>query len=415
MGKDKENKRIAESKMRYNQFVTSKSLARKGGTRGITLIALVITIIVLLILAAISISALKGDNGIITEANEAKRKTEEANVKEMVEVEILKEQVKSRSGNLTTEELREILDQYFKDVPAKAEDLQKNLEDPEYKLKARDEYGKDIELKVSDLYGGDLTLGTVDDDPRPDADLEVSYVGYYADFEDEDGNKTPDGKPDGVIYADLAVKKEGKWGNDSDSIYSYGYETEEDKAKLKKYKISEEKVTGFGTWEEKMITPANGTSGEDRFYVMALKDLDEDYHYWYYNAYGNLDNSVEGSRNDFGEGKANTTDMIEKYKNGTYGEPYEGGSYTDLWGLDSLKEKATKGWFVPSKSEWSAFGDLFNPDIENGFYQKDLIIDYYWSSSQRDNYSAWSAYFNGIYVDIDSVDSGCYVRLSATF
>ena len=45
MGKDKENKRIAESKMRYNQFVTSKSLARKGGTRGITLIALVITTI----------------------------------------------------------------------------------------------------------------------------------------------------------------------------------------------------------------------------------------------------------------------------------------------------------------------------------------------------------------------------------
>ncbi len=32
-----------------------------------------------------------------------------------------------------------------------------------------------------------------------------SYVGYYADFEDEKGNKTPDGIPDGIIYADLAV------------------------------------------------------------------------------------------------------------------------------------------------------------------------------------------------------------------
>ena len=66
------------------------------------------------------------------------------------------------------------------------------MEDPEYKLKARDQYGEDIELKVSDLYGGDLTLGTVDDDQRPDAKEDTSYVGYYADFEDENGNKTPE-------------------------------------------------------------------------------------------------------------------------------------------------------------------------------------------------------------------------------
>ena len=41
-------------------------------TKGITLIALVITIIVLLILAGITISALSGDNGILTNATKAK-------------------------------------------------------------------------------------------------------------------------------------------------------------------------------------------------------------------------------------------------------------------------------------------------------------------------------------------------------
>ena len=46
--------------------------------RGITLIALVITIIVLLILAGVTIATLFGDNGIITKALEAKQKTEEA-------------------------------------------------------------------------------------------------------------------------------------------------------------------------------------------------------------------------------------------------------------------------------------------------------------------------------------------------
>ena len=45
---------------------------------GITLIALVITIIVLLILAGVSIAMLTGDNGILTQAKEAKEKTEEA-------------------------------------------------------------------------------------------------------------------------------------------------------------------------------------------------------------------------------------------------------------------------------------------------------------------------------------------------
>lgn len=51
---------------------------------GITLIALVITIIVLLILAGVSIAMLAGENGIITQAQNAKNKTEEAEDKEKI-------------------------------------------------------------------------------------------------------------------------------------------------------------------------------------------------------------------------------------------------------------------------------------------------------------------------------------------
>ena len=50
---------------------------------GITLIALVITIIVLLILAGVSIAMLTGENGILTQANNAKEKTEEAKEEEL--------------------------------------------------------------------------------------------------------------------------------------------------------------------------------------------------------------------------------------------------------------------------------------------------------------------------------------------
>ena len=50
-------------------------------SRGITLIALVVTIIVLLILAGISISMLSGDNSILTKAEEAATLTEIARIR----------------------------------------------------------------------------------------------------------------------------------------------------------------------------------------------------------------------------------------------------------------------------------------------------------------------------------------------
>ena len=57
---------------------------KKKENRGITLIALVITIIVLLILAGVSIATLTGQNGILTQANNAKTQTEIANEKEAI-------------------------------------------------------------------------------------------------------------------------------------------------------------------------------------------------------------------------------------------------------------------------------------------------------------------------------------------
>ena len=56
--------------------------------KGITLIALVITIIVLLILAGVTIATLTGDNGILNQAGKAKYKTTEAESIERVQVEV---------------------------------------------------------------------------------------------------------------------------------------------------------------------------------------------------------------------------------------------------------------------------------------------------------------------------------------
>ena len=64
-------------------------LTKANNTRGITLIALVVTIIVLLILAGVSLNAIVGDNGIITNAQRAKEKHIYASEREFLEQKIV--------------------------------------------------------------------------------------------------------------------------------------------------------------------------------------------------------------------------------------------------------------------------------------------------------------------------------------
>ena len=62
---------------------------KRKNARGITLIALVITIIVLLILVGITINALSGENGILKRATQAKSKTGRANALEQINLAII--------------------------------------------------------------------------------------------------------------------------------------------------------------------------------------------------------------------------------------------------------------------------------------------------------------------------------------
>ena len=82
--------------------------------RGITLIALVITIIVLLILAGVTIATLTGENGILTRAAEAKNKTEEAQEKEVLELAITSSQMEDvNTLEITEEKLSDAIKQQF--------------------------------------------------------------------------------------------------------------------------------------------------------------------------------------------------------------------------------------------------------------------------------------------------------------
>ena len=84
----------------------------KKMTSGITLIALVVTIIVLLILAGISIMMLTGENGILTRAGEARDLTGEKQIAEKVQLAYLAALTEGK-GEATEQLLRDELDKEF--------------------------------------------------------------------------------------------------------------------------------------------------------------------------------------------------------------------------------------------------------------------------------------------------------------
>ena len=95
------------------KFLKERGLLAKNKTQGITLIALVITIIVLLILAGVTIATLTGDNGILTRANNAKEQTENAEEKEKVKLSSTAALTKATGEEINQEDLEEELGEYF--------------------------------------------------------------------------------------------------------------------------------------------------------------------------------------------------------------------------------------------------------------------------------------------------------------
>ena len=73
----------------------------KKNQRGITLVALVVTIVVLLILAGVSINLVLGNNGIIAKAKEAQRKSAEASQNDLIGMNELAQQLEEQINGST--------------------------------------------------------------------------------------------------------------------------------------------------------------------------------------------------------------------------------------------------------------------------------------------------------------------------
>ncbi len=103
----KQEKDTLDLKQSYKK---ENKLERSKKSKGITLIALVVTIIVLLILAGISISMLTANNGIMSKTATSKEETRGATVKEYVDLWKLDKTVANYAKNINAHSKKDLLD-----------------------------------------------------------------------------------------------------------------------------------------------------------------------------------------------------------------------------------------------------------------------------------------------------------------
>ena len=136
----------------------------KENQKGITLLALVITIIVLLILAGITISAITGDNGIIGNAGRAKEETEIANEKEIIEKATVQAMGNNKYGNIEEDELQEQLNKETGEGKTEATDIGNEFEiifneSNRYYIVDKDGNVGEAQDIIKDKNPGDITVG----------------------------------------------------------------------------------------------------------------------------------------------------------------------------------------------------------------------------------------------------------------
>ena len=180
-------------------------MMRKKQEKGITLMALVITIIVLLILAGVTIAMLTGDNGIISKAMQAKIRTEEAKETEETGLNEIENYIngKSAEAGVVVQDLKSI-----KGDGTEGEVIGE---------KVSDGAGGVVPIPSGFYYvGGTAKSGTVISDNLADKD---KYKGQELVGTDLSGNQFVFIPVNGI---DLKYEQDHKY----DGKYEYAYTTE---------------------------------------------------------------------------------------------------------------------------------------------------------------------------------------------
>ena len=355
--------------------------------KAITLIALIVTIIVLLILAGVTISMATSGSGVFGRAKNA--------------ADVYRASAKNEN---------DALDSYSSEI----EKADKEIEKEGTEGGSGSESGGENSGSVT-TPGKGTTLAST-------SFPKISVSGLkYADL---DG----DGTADGIIVADISkdstdtttYKGGNPWG-DRDGSFSYTKVT----SGLKEYSenTSYKYANADGSAVDGTLIKCTNNTGTPRYYIISLANYDSNSHYWYKNAYRKMSDYSTFTSKDFGKGKENTVKMIDRMKNHSdtskysvdYGEA-KTGTNADVWNI--IEDKVKEGWFVPSKAEWAAFASYLNTSdtsTDTNYYENYGLSDWCWASSQSDDSDAWDVNFGLGYMYCGDVRGTGSLRLCATF
>jgi len=158
--KVRNEKNNVENKIRstwsYSDIKNSVGAGLVSAQRGITLIALIITIILMLILAGVALSMLVGKNGLIKTAEVAKKQYTKADIQEMLEVKIAEIQ-SQKEGEAVLEDLDNIsVDGYKIDVGSIGRIITVTKDNQTYS------FWVDKDLKITEM-NGTISIGQDDE------------------------------------------------------------------------------------------------------------------------------------------------------------------------------------------------------------------------------------------------------------
>ena len=168
----------------------------------ITLIALIITIIVLLILAGVTLSIVMGDSGLFNKANLSKEQTQKSTAEETIKLAVLENKTKEAAGKtaLTDTELKE-------EIAGKLKDLGFTVADNNNDVT----YYEDKTIKIEDYLEkkGEITAKMVAENPEIYYGKSVDFISkneqnnwkiFYSDWKEKSEQQKTDNPTDTHIF-----------------------------------------------------------------------------------------------------------------------------------------------------------------------------------------------------------------------
>ena len=256
----------------------------KSKERGITLVSLVITIIVLILLAGVSLNALFGDSRIIKNAQKAKLETEISNEKELIGQANTLALAQSKTGEITVEEMQKAMNDT---AGEKATTAINNGDKIAVKFEKSGRYynvdeNGNVELFTPyfDTKSGDLAQNS-DGEYMIESieDLVVFSAMTNGGYKDEEKNVNINSNNSikAVLMCDLDFKSPLSYGDSTTTIYN-GYLGVEENVPLIEALTNTKKYKGFipiGNDSNNFNTMFSGTfDGKDHYIRNLYEDTD---------------------------------------------------------------------------------------------------------------------------------------------